>query len=114
MNIGNKNYLCTLDYAMELIKGKWKAVIICHLNDSSCRFLELQRKLPGVSHKILSEKLNELVDDQLIIKTVHSHTPPNVEYKLSEHGLELFKIIDLLQTWADKYIENRFNSSSDL
>lgn len=109
LTIKDKKYLCTLDYAMELIKGKWKAVIICHLNDSSYRFLELQRKLPGVSQKILSEKLNELVEDKLIIKIIHSHTPPKVEYKLSEQGLSLFPIIDSLQKWSDNYVSKRYS-----
>lgn len=108
MVIGNKKYLCTLDYAMDLIRGKWKAVIICHLNDSTCRFLEMQRKLPGVSQKILAEKLGELVDDLLVEKNVLSHTPPKVEYKLTEQGLELFQILNSLQKWSDRYIEERY------
>ncbi len=109
MKIGDKNYLCTLDYAIELIKGKWKALIICHLNDSSCRFLELQKRLPGISQKVLAEKLGELVSDKLLLKNVLSHTPPNVQYKLSEEGFKLLQIIKLLESWSKEYISKRFN-----
>lgn len=105
MEIGNKRYICSLDYAMEIIKGKWKAVIICHLNDSSSRFLELQRRLSGVSQKVLTEKLNQMIEDRIIEKVVYPEMPPRVEYKLTEQGKKLFKILNTLQIWADEYIE---------
>jgi len=104
LEIDGKNYLCSLDYGMELIKGKWKAVIICHLNDKSSRFLELQRRLPGVSQKVLTEKLNELVNDNLIEKIVYNQMPPKVEYKLTKSGIELYKILDTLQKWTENYL----------
>lgn len=105
MNYDDKKFVCTLDFAMEMIKGKWKVVIICHLNDSKGRFLELQRKLPGVSHKVLTEKLNELIEDRLVEKKVYQEMPPKVEYKLTKSGIELHKVLDSLQNWSDNYIK---------
>lgn len=105
MQINNKTYICSLDYAMEIIKGKWKAVIICHLNDSSTRFLELQRRLPGISQKVLTEKLNQMIEDSIIKKIVFPEMPPKVEYQLTDQGKKLFKILNSLQLWADDYIE---------
>lgn len=90
---------------MEIIKGKWKAVIICHLNDSSSRFLELQRRLPGVSQKVLTEKLNQLIDDDIIEKIIYPEMPPKVEYRLTDQGKRLFVILNSLQLWADEYIK---------
>lgn len=107
MKIGKKNYICSLDYGIELIKGKWKAVIICHLNDNSSRFLELQRRLSGVSQKVLTEKLNELIEDGLVEKKVYAQMPPKVTYKLTKQGLKLYKILNILQKWTDEYLTEK-------
>lgn len=108
--INNKRYLCSLDYGMDLIRGKWKAVILCHLHDQPTRFLELQRLLKEVSQKVLTEKLKELEQDKLIEKIVFPEIPPRVEYKLTDDGLELFKVLNQLQNWSDQYIKNRFEN----
>ena len=105
INIDDKNYICSLDYAMSIIKGKWKSVIICHLNRSSTRFLELQRKLPGVSQKVLTENLKELENDKIIKKIVFPEVPPRVEYELTDTGYRLFGIITQLETWGKEYIK---------
>jgi DNA-binding HxlR family transcriptional regulator len=104
LNVDNKNYICSLDYAMSIIKGKWKSVIICHLNRSSTRFLELQRKLPGVSQKVLTENLKELESDKIVKKIVFPEVPPRVEYELTETGYKLFEIIHQLEIWGEDYI----------
>ncbi len=75
----NKKYVCLLDLAMDFIRGKWKAVILCHLLNEPKRFLELQRITNGVSHKVLTEKLKELEEDNLIQKIVYDENPPKVE-----------------------------------
>lgn len=108
LTINQQNYICSLDYAVSLIKGKWKAVIICHLNDKSYRFLELQRKLPGISEKVLTEKLRELESDALVERVSYPEIPPRVEYRLTPLGLRLFTVLDCLQLWADDYIGDRF------
>lgn len=98
----NKKFVCHIDLGMELIRGKWKAVILCHLNEGPKRFLELQRITCGVSQKVLNEKLTELEKDGLIFKTTYPEVPPRVEYELTELGKELFPALDLLEQWAVK------------
>lgn len=107
LTINNQNFVCSLDYAVSLIKGKWKAVIICHLNSQSYRFLELQRKLPGISEKVLTEKLRELENDALVERISYPEIPPHVEYRLTPLGLQLFSVLDSLQIWAEGYITKR-------
>jgi DNA-binding HxlR family transcriptional regulator len=102
--IDKQNYICSLDYAVSLIKGKWKAVIICHLNDQSYRFLELQRKLSGISEKVLTEKLRELENDALVERISYPEIPPRVEYRLTSLGFRLFTVLEALQDWGDDYI----------
>lgn len=97
-----KNFVCHIDLGMELIRGKWKAVILCHLNEGPKRFLELQRITCGVSQKVLNEKLTELESDGLIIKKIYPEVPPRVEYELTDLGKELFPALEILEKWAIK------------
>ena len=106
MNIDNKNFICSLDYGMEIIRGKWKAVIICHLNKSPTRFLELQRILPGISQKVLTEKLRELEKDNIVEKIVLSEVSPKVEYRLTETGFKLYLVLNQLENWSKEYIND--------
>ncbi|WP_330391315.1 helix-turn-helix domain-containing protein [Peptoclostridium litorale] len=91
---------------MDFIRGKWKAVIMCHLNEGPKRFLELQRITCGVSQKVLNEKLTELEKDGLIFKTAYPEVPPRVEYELTDMGKELFPALDILQKWSVKHFSN--------
>jgi DNA-binding HxlR family transcriptional regulator len=106
ISYNSKNYVCHIDLGMELIRGKWKAVILCHLNDGPKRFLELQRITCGVSQKVLNEKLQELQRDGLILKTVYPEVPPKVEFFLKEVGKELFPALQMIQDWSIKYFPN--------
>ncbi|WP_252236756.1 helix-turn-helix domain-containing protein [Clostridium sp. CH2] len=102
----NKKYVCLLDLAMDFIRGKWKAVILCHLLNEPKRFLELQRIINGVSHKVLTEKLKELEEDNLIQKIVYDENPPKVEYKLTPMGKDLSIAIKEIEKWSLKYYGN--------
>ena len=98
----DKQFVCLLDLAVELFRGKWKAIILCHLNRGEKRFLELQRITSGVSQKVLTEKLRELEEDGLITKVVYPVVPPRVEYFLTDKGKELAVILDSLEDWSRK------------
>lgn len=99
----DKKYVCLLDLAMDFIRGKWKAVLLCHMYDGPIRFLELQRITNGVSHKVLTEKLRELEKDDLIEKIVYDENPPKVEYKLTSMGKDLTAAIKEIEKWSLKY-----------
>lgn len=106
ITFNNKNYVCSLDLVMDFIRGKWKAVLLCHMYDGPKRFLELQRITDGVSHKVLTEKLKELEEDHLITKTIYNENPPKVEYTLTPIGKELTTYIKEIEHWACKYFSN--------
>jgi len=106
IDYNDKQYVCNIDLAMEFIRGKWKAVILCHLNDGPKRFLELQRITCGVSQKVLNEKLQELERDGLIRKIVYPEVPPKVEFLLTEIGNDLFPALNMIQDWSIKYFPN--------
>ncbi|MGL5541161.1 MAG: winged helix-turn-helix transcriptional regulator [Erysipelotrichaceae bacterium] len=102
-----KEYVCLLDLAMDAIRGKWKAVVLCHLYDEPKRFLELQRITYGVSHKVLTEKLYELEKAGLLEKLVYDENPPKVEYQLTPMGKELAKAIKEIEQWSIKYFQDQ-------
>lgn len=102
-----KDYVCLLDLAMDGIRGKWKAVILCHLYDEPKRFLELQRITYGVSHKVLTEKLTELEEAGFLEKRVYDENPPKVEYQLTPKGKELAKAIKEIEKWSIKHYQDR-------
>jgi len=106
ISYNGKKYVCNIDLGMELIRGKWKAVILCHLNDGPKRFLELQRITCGVSQKVLNEKLRELERDGLIRKIVYAEVPPKVEFLLTKIGKELFPALEMIQNWSIAYFPN--------
>ena len=92
-------------YTLSLISGKHKMVILyCLMEFRVVRFNELKRYLKTVSDKTLSRNLKELERDQLILCQEYPQIPPRVEYRLSERGLSLMKILDQLCVWGE---ENR-------
>ena len=105
LNYKKKNYFCQLDLGLEYIKGKWKALIICHLRNEPIRFLELQRRIEGITQKILTEQLKALEEEGIILRVVYPEVPPRVEYELTEKGRELLPILDSIEEWAEKYLD---------
>jgi DNA-binding HxlR family transcriptional regulator len=98
----NKTYICALDLGFEQIRGKWKAVILCHLSEGPVRFLALQRMTGDISQKVLNESLREMEDEKLIRKKVYPETPPRVEYSLTAKGQELVPALKSIENWAKK------------
>ncbi|SRR6056297_3041245 len=98
-----KNYVCHLDLAMDLIRGKWKAVILCHIHGEPKRFLELKRMTTGISQKVLSDNLTDLEKHGLIHREVYPEVPPKVEYSLTQMGLDLFPALNHLENWSIEY-----------
>ncbi|MDF2503822.1 MULTISPECIES: helix-turn-helix domain-containing protein [Clostridium] len=102
----DKSYICHLDLGFEQIRGKWKAVILCHLFEGPKRFLELQRVTCGVSQKVLNDSLKQLEEDKLISKHIYAEVPPKVEYSLTQRGLELIPALKTIEKWSRKYFSN--------
>jgi len=104
-----KSYICALDLGFETIRGKWKAVILCHLSDGPKRFLELQRITCGVSQKVLNESLKQLESDEIITKQIYAEIPPRVEYFLTEKGKELVPALKIIEKWSKSQFSHLLN-----
>ena len=102
--IENANFEDTgFSYTLSLISGKYKMVILyCLMEYQPVRFNELKRYLKNISDKTLSSNLKELEQDRLIIRKEYPQIPPKVEYRLSERGKSLMKVLDKLCVWGEQ------------
>ncbi len=84
---------CPVEAALEVVGGKWKGVILYHLDQRIYRFSEFQRVMSGVTQRMLTKQLRELEDDGLISRTVFPEVPPRVEYEMTEYGKTLTPVL---------------------
>lgn len=94
---------CPVATAVSLIGGKWKLLILRNLKVRPWRFNELRRDLDGISQKVLTDSLRQMVDDGLVYRRDYRENPPRVEYGLTELGRRMFPIIDALAVFGDYY-----------
>lgn len=97
-----KNIMAVHD-AMYVLNGRWKISIIASLCFNTLRFTDLLKEVEGISGKMLSRELKNLEENQLITRTVLDTKPVTVEYKLTEYGHTLKKVIDSLAEWGFKH-----------
>lgn len=94
---------CYVGYAMNLIGGKWKLLILWTIYQNKViRFNELQRKVTGISSLMLSKNLRELEQDALVIRRQYNEIPPKVEYELSELSRKLIVALEALENWGNE------------
>lgn len=91
-------------HASELIGRRWTGAIIFVLLKQTCRFATLRDAIPGITDRMLSERLQELEDEGLVERTVIPDTPVRVEYALTKKGKALAEAIGAISDWAEKYV----------
>ena len=102
---GETPLLCAqFHYASELIGRRWTGAIIFLLLKQPCRFATLRDAIPGITDRMLSERLHELEQEGLVDRTVVPDTPVRVEYSLTKKGRELAHAIDAISGWAEKWM----------
>ncbi|WP_110928197.1 winged helix-turn-helix transcriptional regulator [Bacillus massiliglaciei] len=109
-----KKYNISVEATLEVIGGKWKCVILCHLTHGKKRTSELKRLMPHITQKMLTQQLRELETDGVINRIVHNQVPPKVEYELSEYGRSLEDILNALCLWGEKHISRKFENTFDV
>ena len=100
------NYHCEIELTLELIGGKWKALILWNLHmHEPVRYSEFKQYMPNITQKMLTQQLKELEKYGLISKEVYPSVPPMVEYNLTKIGEELMPIMEAMDIWGKKYLE---------
>ncbi|MGM0877927.1 MAG: winged helix-turn-helix transcriptional regulator [Bacillota bacterium] len=103
--LAKRNYNIPVEATIEVIGGKWKTLILCHLTYGPKRTSELKREMPKITQKMLTQQLRELEEDGMIIRTVFNQVPPKVIYELSEFGWSLKPILNLMCDWGENYMK---------
>lgn len=97
-------FTCPVEATIQLIGGKYKAVILWHLMDNTLRYNELHKRIPKATDKMLAQQLRELEKDGLINRTVYPVVPPKTEYSLTDFGKTLVPILDEMCRWGEGYL----------
>lgn len=100
---GKQPYSCGLGPALEVIGGKWKALILWEIHAKPRRFGELKRRVPGISEKMLIQQLREMEADGIVHREVFHQVPPKVEYSVTEFGASLNHAVSALADWGEKH-----------
>lgn len=108
------NQAAGLESAVNIIGGKWKSKIIWDIGNTTVRFGQLHSRLHDISKKILAQQLRHLEETGIVYRTMYAQIPPKVEYSLTEKGIELLAILEVLAIWGIESIFEEKNVKSDL
>lgn len=91
---------CPVERTLRVIGGRWKSLILYHLDTSPRRFNELRRLMPDVTQRMLTQHLRELEADGIVHREVKEKVPPHVEYSFTEMGRSLLPILTAMAEWG--------------
>ena len=100
----NNTQNCPVEATLELIGGKYKALILWYLSCEKLRYSQLRDLLMGITPKMLTQQLRELESKQLVHREVFPIVPPKVEYSLTELGKSLMPILVAMRDWGASYM----------
>ena len=109
-----KHYHQGTEATLEVLGGKWKALIVCLLAEGTKRTGELQRLIPGISQKVLIQQLRELERDGIVRRHIYHELPPRVEYSVTEYGITANEIIDTMCSWGKENIKMRQQQGEEI
>ena len=98
--------ICPMHNVMRLLGGRWKIALLYFIHQEHNRFSLLQKKMPFITTKMLSQQLKELEQDELVIRKIYAEMPPRVEYSLTEKGQTLLPVLENLYDWGEKHIKS--------
>ncbi|MFN8637524.1 MAG: helix-turn-helix domain-containing protein [Chloroflexota bacterium] len=100
-------------HAIELIGRRWTGAILQMMRGGMVRFSDLATAIPGLSDRMLSERLKELEAEQLVERRVIPETPVRVEYRLTDRGVALGTVLDAVTAWAHDWLTDDGTPSAD-
>ena len=103
---------CPVAATLEMIGGKYKALILWHLSDGKLRFSELKKFISNATPKMLTQQLRELEEAKLIHREVYPVIPPKVEYSLTDTGRSIIPVLLAMRDWGASYLRTKNLESS--
>ncbi len=98
-------YTCPVEATLDLIGGKYKALILWHLIDKTLRFHEISKLIPRATPKMITQQLRELERDGFIVRAVYPVVPPKVEYSLTDLGKSIIPVLAAMCSWGERYLD---------
>ena len=96
---------CPLTAALAAIGGKWKLIIVYFLAESPKHFAALRKAMPGISQKVLTQQLRELISDGIVNREAKGVAPAPVEYSLTEYGRSVLPLVEDVRLWGRGHLE---------
>jgi DNA-binding HxlR family transcriptional regulator len=96
---------CPLTAALAAIGGKWKLIIVYFLAESPKHFAALRKAMPGISQKVLTQQLRELISDGIVNREAKGTVPAPVEYSLTEYGRSVLPLVEGVRLWGRGHLE---------
>lgn len=91
-----------VEAVFSLLEGRWKLVILfCLFGGQVQRFSDLEKRIPGISQKMLAQQLRQLEADGIVERTVYPEVPPRVDYRMTAWGQALCPALDAILHWAE-------------
>jgi DNA-binding HxlR family transcriptional regulator len=94
---------CPTEFALTVLGGKWKTIILAYLSERPCHYAELRQLLPGLSDKVLTERLKNLQESGLVARGPSSVSRARRPYVLTARGATLTPILTDLYAWGTKH-----------
>ena len=110
-----RKYQCGIDAALDVIGGKWRALILYSLVDGTRRYSQIQKdtRRYKITPRMLTKELRELESSGLLTRKVYPEVPPRVEYTLTEKGRSIMPILDLLCEWGCEHLSDSVELAFD-
>ena len=100
-----QQFNCPVEATLSLIGGKYKPLILWHLVDCPLHYMELQRRIPSATPKMLSQQLRDLEDCGMVHREVIPEKPPKTVYSLTAFGESIIPVIDAMCQWGTVYMD---------
>ena len=100
-----QQFNCPVEATLSLIGGKYKPLILWHPADCPLHYMELQRRIPSATPKMLSQQLHDLEDCGMAHREVIPEKPPKTVYSLTSFGESIIPVIDAMCQWGANYMD---------
>jgi len=105
---------CPLTAALAAIGGKWKLIIVYWLAESPKHFAALRQAIPGISQKVLTQQLRELMSDGIVHRQPKGAIPAPVEYSLTDYGRSVSPLVEQVRLWGRTHMAQQSRPQQEI
>ncbi len=103
MLVPDNDECCPVEYTIGVVGGKYKPLLLWHLQNGALRFNELRKLVPKATAKMLTQHLRELEADGIVKRQIFPVIPPKVEYSLTKLGKSVMPVMQAMCDWGLKH-----------